>query len=202
MFWKTDIAVDLEAIRTEVRQFVSWYYSPDGCWSLAFEKDDPEHNAAMLSNSFKLRQKGGFRESMYCEFHYRLRDTQIFKLYERLQQDHQIGRVRLLALKPGNCYSYHTDAEIRFHLAVDTNPFCFFVLQNASRGEDGIAVVTPTVPDMSEYVKVLHVPADSYLYGMDLNRKHTTFNGGSTVRYHIVFNTVNALNDKIYDQTS
>jgi hypothetical protein len=77
---------------------------------------------------------------------------------------HNLYRVRLMKLKPSNCYFYHQDWSKRFHIPIKTNDKCFFIL-------DG---------------EVIHLKADGSCYLIDTTKKHTALNGSREDRLHLV----------------
>lgn len=74
------------------------------------------------------------------------------------------GRVRLLLLAPYTCYSIHTDPDMyRTHIPLITNDSSFMLI-------DGTPWYMPT----------------GYAYLVDVSKKHTAINAGSTNRIHLV----------------
>ena len=76
------------------------------------------------------------------------------------------GRTRLMSIPPQKCYPVHADRTVRYHLAIDTNPFAyiFFPVQK----------------------QMFHVPADGHLYRMDATYPHSAVNCGPFQRTHLV----------------
>lgn len=84
------------------------------------------------------------------------------------QDNVNIGRIRLMMLKPKTCYSYHWDPEeFRYHIPLITNAKCFFV-------NDMIIESMPTV---------------GQLYRFRTNNYHTAVNASFESRYHLLFDT-------------
>jgi hypothetical protein len=98
------------------------------------------------------------------------RGTYLEHIYHTLKTKIPMGRVRLLRVRPGRCYSFHSDTNIRYHLAIQTNDAAFIVYKG---------------------VPPYHIPADGVVYRMDAIPKHTAINGSGTGqdRIHVVFNT-------------
>lgn len=92
-------------------------------------------------------------------------------IYQRVQDysSSPIGRVRLMRRAPRTCYSLHFDESPRLHLAITTNPGCYFVFP----------------PDSA-----LQIPADGHVYFFDATREHTALNSGNADRVHLVFDTI------------
>lgn len=76
-------------------------------------------------------------------------------------------RCRLMSLDPSICYSIHSDATPRYHIAVHTSEQARFVFVDLQR--------------------VIHIPADGRVYFVDTRQRHTAFNGDSEPRLHLVF---------------
>jgi len=83
-----------------------------------------------------------------------------------IDQINDPGEARLIKLSSGEGYTAHTDPDDRYHLAITTNPFCFFIDINQK--------------EMS------HIPADGQLWYMDTSPVHVAVNYGGTDRIHLV----------------
>lgn len=81
------------------------------------------------------------------------------------------GRVRYMKLIPKGGLSVHRDFEVRYHLALRTNPYAYF-------GEE--------VDNQDISAKCYHIPADSYFYKVNTLKNHFVFNGGWDPRIHLV----------------
>lgn len=80
-----------------------------------------------------------------------------------------VGRIRFMRLKPKSCLSLHQDTDLRLHIAVKSNPQCFFVFQDQGP---------------------IHMPCDGSLYWTNTLKFHSVFNGHDTEeRIHMVFST-------------
>ena len=110
-------------------------------------------------------------ESEFTEFNDEFAGTYLEQIYNTINSEVRLGRVRLLRLQPGRCYSFHTDTETRYHLAVQTNKLSVILYRDA-------------VP--------YHVPADGIVYHMDAKHQHTALNGtrDGQNRIHVVFNGI------------
>ena len=81
-----------------------------------------------------------------------------------------IGRIRLMRLKPKTCLSLHVDLdEWRLHIPLNTNPGAFFVVNN----------------------RVLRMPKQGSLYLLNTRDPHTAVNASFQIRDHLVFDTYN-----------
>ena len=81
----------------------------------------------------------------------------------------RLGRVRIMAIGPRSCYSFHNDNEPRLHVALQTNPGAVILLE-----EDATKLWR------------CHVPANGFAYWIDTRRIHTAMNTGLETRYHLV----------------
>jgi hypothetical protein len=80
----------------------------------------------------------------------------------------RLGRVRFMRLSPKTCYSYHIDdAEFRFHIPLNTNQNCFFVVAD----------------------EVYRMDLPFYLYKLETSKIHTAVNASFEIRDHLVFDT-------------
>ncbi len=179
-FGITDFTIDLERARREATRFMEWYPISDyrKQWSLTFRKDDSDQDPAIIRDTRDLIRDGKLNEGEYTEFHYRFRDTAIYELYQEISKYDKLGRCRILGLHPHQCYSLHADEELRYHVALWTNP------------ESHLIINTTSQMGKPFNLQVHHVPADGNVYIMDSRHPHTAFNGGSEMRYHLVFNMV------------
>lgn len=87
------------------------------------------------------------------------------------------GRIRYMRLYEKSGLTIHTDAEVRYHYALDTHPDAFIC--EAVR-EDGLSA------------KCYHIPSDGHFYKVDTTREHFVYNGGRQPRIHLVICAVTA----------
>lgn len=78
--------------------------------------------------------------------------------------EHDLVRTRVMRMKRKTCYYWHKDATKRLHIAVDTNPHCFLLVD----GEQ------------------FHIPADGKAVVVDTTKFHTALNASKQSRIHIV----------------
>ena len=81
-------------------------------------------------------------------------------------KEHNLYRVRLMNLKPKRCYTYHYDLTKRFHIPIETNDKCFFIVDK----------------------KVVQFPADGNYYILDTTKNHTAINASKEDRIHLIGN--------------
>lgn len=85
----------------------------------------------------------------------------------RFIMSEMLTRTRIMTLSPHRCYSWHADWTPRIHLAIQTSPKCFMVVDN----------------------ELIHIPADGIPYYIDTTQFHTAFNGSKdpeVERIHLV----------------
>ena len=87
-------------------------------------------------------------------------------LLNSIIKEHDLYRVRLMNLKPKRCYTYHHDLTKRFHIPIETNDRCFFIVEK----------------------EVLHFPADGNYFILDTTKNHTALNASMSDRLHLIGN--------------
>lgn len=82
------------------------------------------------------------------------------------QYKHSIGRVRLVALRPKECLTYHsdTDSVIRYHIPIITNDRVMFIVEN----------------------EVYRMQEMGRLYSLDVRKMHTVLNASREMRLHLI----------------
>lgn len=78
--------------------------------------------------------------------------------------EHDLVRTRVMRMKRKTCYYWHQDATKRLHIAIDTHPHCFLLVD----GEQ------------------FHIPADGKAVIVDTTKPHTALNASKQSRIHIV----------------
>jgi len=81
-----------------------------------------------------------------------------------IMDEHKLVRTRLMRMKKKTCYYWHKDSTKRLHIAIDTHPHCFLLVD----GEQ------------------FHIPADGNSHIIDTTRMHTALNASKQDRIHIV----------------
>ncbi len=103
-------------------------------------------------------------ESLYTEFIKDFEHTYFKEVYELLNSQFKLGRVRILLKEPRSTLSWHRDPEPRLHIPIITNPGCLMVIENTAK----------------------HLPADGSVYITNNVKYHNAFNGGEENRIHLV----------------
>ena len=87
-------------------------------------------------------------------------------LYAKEKYNLEIGRSRLMMLRPKSCLTMHTDigATMRFHIPIITNPDCMFIHNR----------------------QVSTMPTVGQLYTFDSSVPHTALNASREHRVHLV----------------
>ncbi len=98
-------------------------------------------------------------------------DLYFYEVFKKVKEwsPQRIGRVRLMLRKPSSCYSMHSDESERYHIALTTNPECYFFFKMKG---------------------VYQIPANGQLYRFDATHMHTGLNAGKSDRIHLVFDTI------------
>lgn len=112
-----------------------------------------------------------FSEADFNQFNPGLSESYFRYVHDELAHEFKgrLGRVRLFRREPQTSSSLHQDLDVRFHIALQTNPAAFLVF-----------------PELG----VFHIPADGHVYLVDTTRPHLAVNGSSSLRrLHIVFST-------------
>lgn len=104
------------------------------------------------------RSKGN--ELSYDQLNPFFKDTVIEKLINQFN----LKRTRLIWSNPWCCYSMHKDYTPRVHIPLITNPQCFFIFKKGL---------------------IFHMPAGS-VYWTDTRLEHTAMNGSEFPRLHLI----------------
>ncbi len=111
-------------------------------------------------------------ESTFTEMSPHFAGTYVEEVIEELKNLHgyKLGRVRILALKPRECYTWHIDPEeYRVHIPIKTNPGAMFIWKSES-GE----LITERMPNPGK------------VYEFDVKTFHTALNAWKEPRIHLV----------------
>jgi hypothetical protein len=104
------------------------------------------------------------REQDFTVFNSELTHTYLYEIYRSFSN---LGRFRIMRIKPVTCYTVHRDNNPRLHLALKTNSKAYFIF-----------------PDDNA---ILQIPVDGHVYWADTTRHHTYINGHrSEDRIHLV----------------
>ncbi len=125
----------------------------------------------LTSAVLKKEQPLYFSEADFTQMNPGLEDTYFQWFYERLTEQFRgmLGRIRIFKRDPQTSSSLHHDLDVRFHLALKTNPAAFLVFPETG---------------------VFHIPADGHVYLVDTTRPHFAVNANTLQsRNHIVCST-------------
>ncbi len=131
------------------------------------ESLDPYYEGAGSLYDFE-REQFNFQEEDFCLFHESWRESYLYDVYVQLKEvvPYQVGRIRLMNLRPVSCLSLHADPTVRLHIPVETNPNSLFIFRDQ-------------IP--------IHMPADGSVYLVDTRFQHTVINGDKKLsRIHFV----------------
>ncbi len=153
---KTDIKVDLEGLRQS-------YIDHVNSWPVY-------KNRISLNNHDNVDEyeKNNGQRLIYTEFKYM---NSLFKdtIWEETLKliPGKIVRARIMIMPPEKMLLTHRDTEVRWHIALFTDPACVFYDNETMQG--------------------FNIPSDGYLYRLDARKIHTVFNGTNNVkRVHLV----------------
>lgn len=91
------------------------------------------------------------------------KNTVFENVYNKLVENYNIGRVRIMNIKPKSCLTWHQDNFPRIHFPMKTQEGCFMVIED----------------------EVLHLQKNTW-YFTDTTKKHTAFNASKEERLHLV----------------
>ena len=103
-------------------------------------------------------------EHKYTELLPEFKNTYFEEVYNKLNDNYKLGRVRLLLKKPRSTLSWHRDPEPRLHIPIISNPGAIMVIEDRAK----------------------HMPADGRVWITNNKKYHNFFNGGEESRIHLV----------------
>lgn len=161
-----DIKFDFAKLKLEVFDIVEKYQLLQ--IGLVHTKDaKSEHDKIVESTGSlydRIKQQYIHSEKDFTEFNDLFKGTEIFNVYSQLQN---VGRCRILVMHGPSCYKFHKDITKKYHIAVETNTNCVFVLPNTDE-------------------KVIHIPADGQVHLLETRNTHSFLNGSLERRIHVV----------------
>lgn len=89
------------------------------------ENDEFDYGEGKTRPGVKLSEWNHWRDESY-------NSGWLAELLESLAP-REVGRIRIMRMKPRSCYSWHKDLSPRVHIPLITNPECFMVIRNESR---------------------------------------------------------------------
>lgn len=95
--------------------------------------------------------------------------TVIEKMYNMLDDNYNLGRVRLMNFPPKYCLTWHVDAGPRVHYPIKTQEGCFMVIED----------------------EVKHLEQDKWWFSNAV-LPHTAFNGSKEDRLHLVAHVISS----------
>lgn len=146
-------------------------------FSLVHSTRPVSEDEKVLDGVGALRGKYSFldrKESHFNQFNQEFKSWYLEEVYQRVCEwaKTPIGRMRLMRCLPHTCYSTHRDTGVRFHIALSSNPHCYFVFDDRD---------------------IIRIPVDGQLYAAVTQRWHTFVNAGETERIHLVFDEISDL---------
>lgn len=168
-----NFSVDIEELQSQ-----SEYFLDDSVWNkhnqLCF-LNTPDVSPNMHQGAGNVLSEGypasGLNEKDFTVFNPMWTGTIFEDIYKNFPLP--VTRMRMMKIPPKRCYSMHIDGqgEIRYHIAVYTNPYAFFVYGDKQQ--------------------MFHVPSDGNAYIFSVEEKHSAVNfDSSQARMHLVLNAV------------
>jgi hypothetical protein len=164
---KTELKVDLKALRKDFEALVEKYPLSKKHWQLAL-------NSHINSSVSPFEEVDQFEANHYKTWHMLdiYKGTEFEKLYRQMESAPGIEfcRARINVLFPQSCLAFHADRCGRYIVALFTNSESFVIFENEP---------------------LYHIPSDSSVYHLDAWIRHTVLNCGDLPRVHIVFDEKN-----------
>jgi hypothetical protein len=91
------------------------------------------------------------------------KDTVFEKMYNNLTSHFNVGRVRVIMLKPKTCLTWHTDSTTRLHFPLKTQEGCMMIIDS----------------------EVFHIPENEW-WLTNTVMPHTAINSSKDIRIHLV----------------
>jgi len=136
-----------------------------GCNSLIYDWDKQEKitdENGKVSINVPLRENP-LTEQQFTHFNSQFKNTYFETIYNALNTNYNIGRLRLMRSFPKTCLSWHNDGTPRIHYPVSTQEGCFMVIED----------------------QVKYLEANTWWF-TDTTYKHTAFNASKKERVHLV----------------
>ena len=177
---RINLAVDLDKLRADVNQLLtvtSW--APLNQIGLKYRPTAVDQWGDSLGSIYDRENESDLAlEHDFTEWN---SQTPVYtrNIIDQLAQtlNIKIGRVRFMLLKSKTGLTIHKDKEVRYHVAIDTNPDSYISISNISR---------TTNEDVASCGVNYHLPANGYWYQIDTRHRHHVYNGGRTDRIHLV----------------
>ena len=176
-----DLKFDIEKLKIALEDLLRYSYFKQGAVSGISLNKIPNSNKADLRGIYWIKNQEGEEEqreeyvdeSLYSEFIEKFNDSYFKQVYETLSNEFNIGRVRLLKLKPRQSLSYHRDPEPRLHIPITTNPGALLIVDQFA----------------------CNLKADGNVYYTNTTKYHSALNGGETDRIHMVITLLEPYED-------
>lgn len=170
------VSFDLPKLQEALKQVLSRYAFHPHAYQIGLTHSErahsPEEKIYDAAGAIWDRAKNVYlrQESEFTIFNRDFIDSYFYEVYRKVSEwsPLSIGRVRLMLRPSGSCYKMHWDDDLRYHLAIVTNDYSYFLYKNG---------------------RTYRIPADGQLYHFDARTHHTGLNAGFTDRVHLVFST-------------
>lgn len=195
LFRKSDLKFDIEKLKSEYSQIADKYpFHNDTQLSLTSR---PNSKTPLFDAVGRLFDKSGKKkikfQHEYTVFNEEFRNTYFETVYQKVKEwsPLRIGRVRLMRVFPNQCYTIHSDHQLRYHITIETNPHSFLIARPQT--ENYFPETNDNTAEVQGF-KVFHIPSNGYLYEFEAANPHTAYslselNGRWNPRVHLVFET-------------
>tara|TARA_B100000749_G_scaffold280455_1_gene276687 strand:- start:124147 stop:124710 length:564 start_codon:yes stop_codon:yes gene_type:complete len=165
------LSYSTDQLQKELEDLLKAYPLKRGRLNLTHRKNETYQPYDNLFQSYDYEaQKKRFDEEEFSEFAEELKSTVFYKIYDDIREfsPMPLGRARLLEIEPRQCLHLHRDTNMRYHIALKTNPESFLIFPPA---------------------ECIHLPVDGRVYLANTTASHTAMNAGHSPRLHYVIST-------------
>jgi len=159
---RTDYVYDIDRLLLDWERLapkIKWYNNLQTCL---------QYDSKICRSRMYVDGAGSFKQTSKIESDYdTLAPLYEGTLFERIINDLNGVRSRVMTLDRHTTYSVHKDRTKRYHLALITNPHAFFLFP------------------YSGWDNLVQIPADGYVYEVDTTQSHSFINCGES-RTHLV----------------
>lgn len=177
---KLDVKTDSERVLNEIEQLISvygWGTTNQLCLNHRENTTDQWFDGC---GSRLNRETGTIK---YSEYDFKYWNTDISEWLQSefnsliQTRNFKIGRTRAMLLRPKTGLSVHSDSEVRYHLVLQTNSYCYIAEDYTGSPRAAINGIRATC---------YHLPLNNHWYLVNTRQQHWVYNGGNTDRIHVV----------------
>lgn len=176
---KLNYKFDIEKLVNEfqyISNLIGWHDSGQICltYPAGAESNPNKHYIGCTSLRFNnFYNNDILKERDFDTFPKELMNTETYKVYQLLQEQSQnrVGRFRYRRVNKMSEKDFHRDDDKpRYHIAIQTNNYCFFKFKK-------------NLSDKKEIIQ--KIPADGHLYEFNANDYHAIINNSNIDRIHL-----------------